>query len=762
MARRKTDKAIVREARDDRPPGRAIGSSFRDAAGLVGLAALLVAAPLVPGESTAELGVGANWTMFLLILCAGCLAGVFAYRNATISLGVVDVLAGLLLVLVLISSVVMAGPGYARATINSAWQWAGFLLLFLISRQLLRRPEAMRAAAAVMLALAVCLTSLAYYQYFYSLPQTRAEYARQPEAMLRAAGFDPATDSPERKLFEDRLHSTEPLATFALANSLAGFLAPWLVVAAGIAVSARAGRGPVPQPREQASGAWRTAGVAGAAMAAIGFALVLTKSRTALIAVGVGILLLALSRWPVARLQRYRWQISGAAALAAVLLAVALATGVWDRQVVTETPKSLLYRFEYWRATAAMIADHPWFGCGVGNFQHAYAGYKLPEASESIADPHNLFFEVAATLGLPALLVLVALLAVVTWQWLRPGGAPAGESAGELSPAQQDTLNRAAPRMYLGGLAGLALGWWTGFVVGMAPEAVLFWLGVPLAAALLAGLQPWTVRGQMPRAVPAIALLVLTINLLAAGGISFAGIAPSWWLLLAMVSHGERRPARQRDLSRSAVGVLAAVALLLVLGCLVTLYWPVLRCRAQLDQGLALLRQQRLGEAEAAFAAAADEDPYAVEPWNNLAALYHHGAVQTGSAHAMAGFEAAIHQALRRNPRAPALRQQIGDWRLALYARSGERRQLQEALDAYTEWVRLYPNHAFGQAQLAWAHHLAGDDQAASQAAAEALRLDALNPHREKKLSQQRVLDPLADSAGPRENAEQTMRRLRR
>jgi hypothetical protein len=33
------------------------------------------------------------------------------------------------------------------------------------------------------------------------------------------------------------LQSTEPLATFALTNSLAGFFVPWLVLALGIALS---------------------------------------------------------------------------------------------------------------------------------------------------------------------------------------------------------------------------------------------------------------------------------------------------------------------------------------------------------------------------------------------------------------------------------------------------------------------------------------------------------------------------------------------
>jgi hypothetical protein len=199
------------------------------------LGGLLVAAPLVPSESTVELGVSATWIMVLLILCAAWLASVCVRRRRVVRVGVPDVLAGLLLALVLLSAGVMAGPGYARATINAAWQWAGFLVFFFLSRQLLHRAEAVRAASAVMLALAMGLSALACYQYFYSLPQIRAEFARNPDSMLQAAGIEPASSSPERKLFEDRLNSTEPLATFALANSLAGFLAPWLIVALGIA-----------------------------------------------------------------------------------------------------------------------------------------------------------------------------------------------------------------------------------------------------------------------------------------------------------------------------------------------------------------------------------------------------------------------------------------------------------------------------------------------------------------------------------------------
>lgn len=785
MVKRKTGNAMTRSDPPS-PSGRAVDPSAFDMVALGGLSALLVATPLVPSESTGELGV--NWIMALLLICAGWLVTVFIRRSNVLRLDAIDALAGSLVALVSFSALVMAGQGCARATINLAWQWVGLGIFFLLGRQCLRQPAAVRATSSVLIGLAVCLTVLAYYQYFCSLPETRAEFARNPEAMLREAGIDPAPGSPERKLFEDRLNSTEPLATFALANSLAGFLAPWFLVTLGVAAAAWGGVDTTAALKTEPSRAGtaapenlarlgRIAVVAGAVAVFIGFCLLLTKSRTALLAAGLGICLLAVSRWSIRRL--CTWRILAAAGVVLGLLAAAIGAGVWDRLVVTETPKSLLYRFQYWEATAAMIADHPWFGCGPGNFQHYYAAYKLPEASESIADPHNLFFEIAATAGLPALLVFIVLLAVVAWQWLRahgfrsrsrasvtspaavPDGLPGSTGSSHVSPADEAATPAVFRGIYLGALAGVVLGCWTGFVFGMLPESVLFLLGVPAAVVVVAALHPWTKRGQMPHAVPAIALLVLSVNLLAAGGISFAGLAPSWWLLLAIVSNAATVSSRERRVGRAATGTLAVAVMLLVIACFLTMYSPVLRCRAKLDEGLALVRLQRLAEAEAAFREAVAADPYSVEPWSNLAAIYHHWALEREGEDSLARFEAALKETLQRNPHAPTLRKQIGDWWLALFARWSEHRYLDESIRAYTEWVRMYPNHAFGHAQLAWAYHLAGAGQSAVREATLALRLDALNPHREKTLGQQRLYDPIGDSEGQRENAEQTIRRLR-
>ena len=86
-----------------------------------------------------------------------------------------------------------------------------------------------------MVALAVALSGYGLYQYVYEMPQTRARYEADPDRALREAGLWYPPGSPERERFEIRLQNREPIATFALTNSLAAFLAPWLVMLAGMA-----------------------------------------------------------------------------------------------------------------------------------------------------------------------------------------------------------------------------------------------------------------------------------------------------------------------------------------------------------------------------------------------------------------------------------------------------------------------------------------------------------------------------------------------
>ena len=76
----------------------------------------------------------------------------------------------------------------------------------------------------------------------------------------------------------------------------------------------------------------------------------------------------------------------------------------------------------------ALASPTFWLGVGPGNFAGPYLKYKLPQASEEIVDPHNLFLEVWAAGGFLAFLCLVLALALAFWNLVGPPGREAPSS----------------------------------------------------------------------------------------------------------------------------------------------------------------------------------------------------------------------------------------------------------------------------------------------------------------------------------------------
>ena len=183
-----------------------------------------------------------------------------------------------------------------------------------------------------------------------------------------------------------------------LTNSLAGVFG---------AVAGDAGGSDRQRPCEAASG-WLGMAVC---LIPIAACLLLTKSRSGYAAACVGI---AGWLWLLWQRQgdefRIGWKLPAAALAGVAVLLISAALAVEGPSVLGRASKSFGYRLQYWQSSLRMIADHPWFGCGPGNFQAAYTQYKLPEASEEIADPHNFLLEIWATAGIPAALAFLAVL----------------------------------------------------------------------------------------------------------------------------------------------------------------------------------------------------------------------------------------------------------------------------------------------------------------------------------------------------------------
>ena len=608
------------------------------------LTALTVATPLLPSESAASHGTGAVLIMLWLVLLLGWLAvGVWEGR-LTVRTGPTVWALLAFAVWYSLSAAVMARYGQPRASWNYLWLWLSLILGGILARQLLRTALECRAIVAVMIALAVGLSVHGYYQYFWSMPATRAAFQRNPEKVLAEAGVQAPPGSPQRKQFEDRLQSTEPIATFTLANSLAGFLSAWLVVTAGVAAAGIPGSSTPFATRQKAFG---TAAFTGAVILGCW---ILTKSRSAWLATLVGVLFLGLGALRQGGRRLRVWHVVMGASLGGVAVAFGVLAGALDRLVITEALKSFSYRIEYWRASWAMIADHRWFGCGPGNFQQCYTRYKLPGASETVTDPHNFLLEIWASGGTPAVVAFLAVLVAFVWQLSRcrrtvsdaPLPSPAPHSV--VPPPRRP----GSPRpVYWGALAGLLLAYFpAGYLVGQAPDPAFLVFAAPVAAGTLVLWHGWVQNGPLPIWVIVVAIGTLLLNLMAAGGISFPGVAGTLWLLVALALNLAEFDRPPQVVGRGWTAAWTGLAAVLLLCCQRTMYDPVLRGSALVERGLEQLSRGRFQEGEQTLQAAAAIDPWSEQPWQTLAAVRHRQWLQTGSPADLASYQEAAEKML--------------------------------------------------------------------------------------------------------------------
>jgi len=721
MARRKRDRkakwAANRPAAPSRdaPPMKEPGPDRWRPWLLGGLCALFVLRPLYPSESAASYGDGLIVVMLWIALGVFWLLGAIGRRQFHVRFGWTDAAVLLLVALHTIAALWATARASPRPAVNMLWEWIGYGLCFLLARQLIVGRREARAVIVVMVALAVALAGYGLYQYGYELPATRDKYLNNPAEALREAGmwFEPG--SRESVLFQKRLESIEPIGTFALTNSLAGYLAPWLVVTAGIGVSAGLSRA-----------RWRTRLAVLACSLPVAVCLILTKSRSAYVATALGLVLVGLfCREGKTRLD---WKLPAAVvALGAILIAVVMVVGGLDAKVLSEASKSLGYRVQYWRSTLRMIADHPIAGCGPGNFQDAYTKYMLPEASEEIADPHNFLMEVWATAGTPAMLAMLAVLgcfgyALCRGHWLRLSPGASLTATGATDEADGTAY-------VFGGAACVFLLSFPIAQMSSAPPGIAApLLGLPVALAVTVLLWRWVDAGPISAGLPAIGAVVLLVNLLAAGGLGFPGVGGTFWLLAA-VGLNMTESAGLRRLPRSAALAALGVMIAMALTCSASAFNPVLRAQTAMREAQRDPRRAHEHLTEAAVA-----DPLWAEPWRQLALL----AFERWSEHpvpaAFDDFETSMETALDLAPNSAGTWRLCGDRYSRAFAETGRSDALRKAVAAYRRAVDLYPSSAQTVARLALALRAAGDEAGFQEQADAALRLDRLNPHGDKKL----------------------------
>lgn len=633
---------------------------------------------------------------------------------------------------------VVLDVGQKRAAINLAWEWLSSLLLWFEFRRVFiagRGVTLLRTVVVLGIALAGygIWQNQVWYRQNVALVNEHEELSgaghlspqdhRRMQEIAEQLGpdFQSATGGTRKMLLDRFRSSTEPIGCFGLGNTLAGVLVVslWLALATGLRIR----------------GAPSRAGqiVALATIAVIGLCLIMTKSRTA----GVGVLIAGGLYQFVGRTGKWYRQGTIAAltvmAAGAALLGLALMAGLIDREVISESPKSLRYRLEYWAATSEMILEHPWLGVGPGNFRSHYLHHKLKGASEEILDPHNLFLDVWANGGVIAWAGLVALL---IWGLRTGWRAVMFETS---SGAQPLPLVRWSEGLW-GAAAGPGLVAAQQMLFGGGIEARI--LGFIVICPFLGG---WlsSLTGAVRMGAIWAAWLALSIHLCGAGGIAMPVIFQLWCLLLAALVTAPQQvqaestveaPSLSTEGSPLTVGLAMGCGVLAV-ACLRTALLPTALCRAEIS--LATDTMSSTGQramAERQLIAATENDPLSPDPWGLLLSLRGSGEPDELAAAIEAGQEA-----IARNPENSLNYEALGDLLAAVKPATAETRK--QAIDRYHEAAQRYPNSVRIRSSLALALADAGHTKEATAQAKLAIELDDLNRaamHLDKELSKEK------------------------
>jgi O-antigen ligase len=718
-------------------------------------AALVVARAYWPCEAVSEADTGSSLTWVLALLATSGLALVALWIEGKTWLrwSWADIAFYALFLLVGLSA---REAAERRIAFNLAWQWVGVAIAFFLLRTLPRTRRETAALAGVFVATAVAVAAYGLYQVGKEYPEQHRRYLAEPNRYLADRGIDP--NSPARKVFEDRLlGSNEPMATFALANSLAGFLVGPAAIALAVALEnalRRDGRGPKIVPLTTAA----------LPLLLLLVCLLLTKSRSAYLGLGVALAIIAWRLSSEVPPKAIRMAGAVLAAGLALMVVLAAAAGHLDRQVLTQSTKSLRYRTEYWRGTWEVIRQEngTWLsGLGPGNFAGPYLKHKLPESSEEIKDPHNMVLDVWVTAGLPAVGLLLSALGLALRDiFARNHAGVAGLSEAEDS-AESDRSAAAMPRgaapprqpiwlLAFAGVGGWLLAWPLGQLNPFYPDLQARWLllGGAWAWAVACGFTLWR-RLPVPAWAAGAAVAAIGVNLLAAGGIGMATVALSFWGLAALgLNLRDDRPCgRLRALDGRGTAFILAAFWAMLAGTFSGTVAPFWKAQAKIAEADELIakRYPDIDHIQDLYHQATQLDEYEVQPWLALAQLVFRATQQEGGIPPQSVWEQIdkdLHNAAQppRNPNSLAVQQLRSELARRMLLRenltqTAAARIRNAHVEAAYRASALYPTNASLRADLAEAIADNGKLDAAVREARIALELDRATPHADKKLT---------------------------
>lgn len=380
--------------------------------GLMALRATYTEAPIA-STSTLPDSLGDtvySLTISGLLIVAGVLwflrglwRGSLTYRVTGIEIGL-----GLFLLAALLSGFSATNK---RLAITHTMMLLGPIVAAILMVQLLDSATRIRVVLLVVAALGVVSAYQCTEQFLVSNEITVEQYEKAPETLLEPLGIEPG--SFQHFLFEHRLYSRGIRGFFTTSNSAASLALLAAFAAFALLLLAR------PSPEKREASRVHPLLYPGMAAAIVVAGLLLTKSKGGILGFLVAASLFGL--WTLLRPWLAAHRKSALAVFGALALILVLGVGYAAISYGLEHGRlpggnSMLVRWQYWRASAQMVGDHPITGVGPGNFAHNYPRYKPAAALESVADPHCFALSFLAQYGPLGLIGFLAMVFVPVYR----------------------------------------------------------------------------------------------------------------------------------------------------------------------------------------------------------------------------------------------------------------------------------------------------------------------------------------------------------
>jgi hypothetical protein len=581
------------------------------------------------------------------------------------------------------------------------------LLAAVLMVQILRTIGRTSLVLIVIAALGVVSTYQCIEQLTSSNRILEEQYQKNPQSVLEPMGIEAGTL--DHFMFEHRLYSRVIRGFFTTSNSAASFglLACFAVLA--LLAERSASRKDSPSGR-------RNLLYPAIAAAVLIVSLFLTQSKGGVTAFFVAAALLGgLLAWRKQPPARRKALLIGAALLCtlAVVAVVYAAVSYGMKHGRLPGGNSMLVRWQYWAASARMIADHPLTGVGPGNFATYYSHYKPDAALELVADPHCLPLSLLAQYGPLGLIGFLALVFIPLGRSFSPlmRGTPALSAC--WSGSKRTIL------LTLGGLCACLL-IVRPILIPLPPGdsfEILIYDLVSLylapAAAFLIGFLLLVVplgakrTAEGPEVTPIVVAVMgcAVVGVLLHNLIDFALFEPGVWMAfwavmacLACLGTGKNGVCPYFCVSMDSAGrkiLPAAIAAIILAGYLVFIWVPVLRTTANIQQARDEVSIGAPDNAHRLLDAAIEADPLSSAALNLKGNLYLQQYEQPSKQPALLrGAAECFRKATQVNPEDYKNYEKTG----FVFSLMG---QDQQAYDWYAKAAGLYPGNERIQLRLA-------------------------------------------------------------